>query len=645
MAALLVLLLLLAVPHTAFTTTDVYYVTAHDAAGHEQSCPPHQICHNLSYYISQPDSYFTSDNTIIFLEGEHSFDREDLVHVSNVHNLTLKGQGQWPVAGAEETVMQSTVIINCTRGRGGFYFNISRNITVEGLTVVNCGVHISRRVVFYFSTVQSLFFHKNSIQHMTGYGLLVLNCDNVIVTNCSYYHSAVMCNITNSTCGGGVGIVYNTQYSNTGYTLELTHSNMTKCCNYDYIYRGGGGIYLSTFNEFGQVKILFNHLKLSHNKAVWGGGLLTNLYGNGNLTLVVSNCIFFNGSALYGGGIHTDVRIQSAAITIENTDFVDNNGQDTAEIDIYLETGKYANVAFSMLNSTVYHTKTYSGYGVHIEGCCANVQLTNTSMRFANVHFIGFLLFGTSNLIGTMMQMSSCQFIGSIGVSFIVYLYQVHADITNCIFSNNTNGSSVIMLRQNGFEGTNIIHSCTISDNNMTGITLIETSATFSGHNVIQNNRNTEGAGITLYFKANIGVDGKLLLYNNTADKHGGAILVKQTLFFTLDQFTLSPSCTLFFKDPSSSVTFSGNRAGKGGSDMYGAILMGCHDDDYEDNNKYIPHVGHSNETSWYFDTPLMKRLHFSNTDRLSSMSSDPIMVCFCNTTSNLPNCSAGEYQ
>ena len=150
MAALLVLLLLLAVPPTAFTTTDVYYVTAD---GHKQSCPPHQICHNLSYYISQPDSYFTNDTTIIFLEGEHSFDREDHVHVSNVHNLTLKGQGQWPVAGAEETVMQSTVIINCTRGRGGFYFATSRNITVEGLTVVNCGVG-----VFYFRWIVAYLY-------------------------------------------------------------------------------------------------------------------------------------------------------------------------------------------------------------------------------------------------------------------------------------------------------------------------------------------------------------------------------------------------------------------------------------------------------------------------------------------------------
>ena len=185
MAALLVLLLLLAVSSTAFTTTDVYYVTADDAAGHEQSCPPHQICHNLSYYISQPDYYFTSDTTIIFLEGEHSFDREDLVHVSNVHNLTLKGQGQWPVAGAEETVMQSTVIINCTRGRGGFYFDTSHNITVEGLTVVNCG-GLGNKAVMYFDTVQNLILYKNSIQHMTGCGLFIFNCAIVLITHCAY---------------------------------------------------------------------------------------------------------------------------------------------------------------------------------------------------------------------------------------------------------------------------------------------------------------------------------------------------------------------------------------------------------------------------------------------------------------------------
>ena len=320
----LVLLLLLAVPLTAFPTTDVYYVTADDA---EQSCPPHQICHNLSYYISQPEIFFTSDTTIIFLEGEHSFDREDLVRVRYVHNLTLKGQGQWPVAGAEETVMQSTVIINCTRGRGRFYFAASHNITVEGLTVVNCG-GLDDKAVMYFDTVVNLFFLKNSIQHMTGYGLYVHNCDNVIITNCSYYHSA-MCNINSIyTYGGGVGIVYETQYSNTGYTLELSHSNMTNCCS---VVQGGGGISLQKESScFGSVRVLLSHLVLSHNTVsndglpISGAGLGAHMIGNGNVSLTISNCYFFRGhtfdQGLGGvGGMHFFVDTTRVVITIQNT--------------------------------------------------------------------------------------------------------------------------------------------------------------------------------------------------------------------------------------------------------------------------------------------------------------------------------------
>ena len=235
--------------------------------------------------------------------------------------------------------------------------------------------------------------------------------------------------------------------------------------------------------------------------------------------------------------------------------------------------------------------------------------------------------------------MDSCQFIGSTGVPSIVYLSQLDETvISNCIFSNNTsddNDRSVVTVLQ---AGRTLFHSCTISDNNMTGITLISAAiVNFSGHNVIQNNRNTQGAGITLFMPASIIVQGELLLYNNTADKHGGAILVKQQFFFLLDKVLF---CTLSFKEAYSSVTFSGNRAVKGGSDMYGAILMGCKIVKDAYNTIQVSHVGQSNETSWYFDTPFTKHLHFSNTDRLSSMSSDPIMVCFCNTTTNLPDCS-----
>ena len=176
MAKQSVLMLLLVISFTAALTDHVYYVTPDDDGTGNYSCPN---CHNLAYYISDPDSYFTSDTTIIFLEGQHSYDIDYIIHVNNVHNLTLKGQGQWPVAGPEETVMQSTVIINCTRGKGGLHFSDSDSITVDDLTIVNCG-GADIYMVIYFENVHGLFFRKNSIQHMTGYGLLIYNSGNVI---------------------------------------------------------------------------------------------------------------------------------------------------------------------------------------------------------------------------------------------------------------------------------------------------------------------------------------------------------------------------------------------------------------------------------------------------------------------------------
>ena len=648
-AALLVLLLLLAVSSTAFTTTDVYYVTADDAAG---QCPPHQICHNLSYYISQPDYYyyFTSDTTIIFLEGVHSFEHSyehSYVIVGYVHNLTLKGQGQWPVAGAEETVMQSTVIINCTRGRGGFYFDTCHDITVEGLTVVNCsgarGIQYSYGI-FTFISVRSLLFHKNSIQHMTGYGLYVYNCNNAIITNCSYYHTA-LCDISvdnhSEFLSGGIFIVYkahNIQYSNT--TLELSYSNMTKCCGIV-----GGGLTIDLSHR-GQLDISFNNLKFSYNKATrLGGGifasLVSGIFGSGDVTLVVSNCIFFNGTADYGGGMNIDVEIPSFKLIIDTTVFLNNGGASTS--DIFIVSFKHPfNTKISMINSKVF-TKSYSYCGVFING--ASVHITNTSMRFVNKSF-GFMLLGID--INNTIRIDGCHFNGSTVVTSVIYLNAVHVRIINCLFSNNTSGHSVVKISDQAEIGYVVIHSCNISDNNMTGITLIQAVATFSGRNVIQNNRNTDGAGITMFASSYIIIEGELLFYNNTADKHGGAVLATQPTHSLMVAIALrllgyttifaSTPCTMTFKNNSSSVIFSGNRAGKGGSDMYGAILMGCS----KAKNRYqIPHLGHPNENSWYFDTPLMKYLHFSNTDRLSSMSSDPIMVCFCNTTTNLPDCSA----
>ena len=366
--------------------------------------------------------------------------------------------------------------------------------------------------------------------------------------------------------------------------------------------------------------MLFSHLVLSYNEAS-GGGLAVRMAGSrGDVTLVISNCLFFHG---LGGGMFFNVAVRSQ-ITIEDTSLVE---------EMYFNFNN-ANVSLSILNVTVVHSETHALYGVWIKGCCARILFKNTKMRFDN-HYYGLFIDGSTlkndKNTGITLQMVECQFEGSRNAQ-VVYLKQTHAVITNCTFSNNTGtgSQSAITIYQTDLHRT-FITSSIISDNNMTGITLIDTGARFIGCNVIRNNRNTEGAGISLIHYADIEVDGELFLVNNTAETRGGAILLEQPLWPLQYE---RPLCSLNFVSNNSSVAFSGNRAGKGGSDIYNAILVNC-----IYNGKYIRHVGEPDKISWYFDTPLKKHFHFSNTDRLSSMSSDPIMVCFCNN-SNLPDCS-----
>ena len=617
MAALLVLLLLLAVPLTA----NVYYVTADDA-GQEQSCPPYQMCHNLSHYISEPGHYFISDTAFIFLDGQHSFDSTDLVQVNNVHNLTLKGQGQWPVAGPEETVMQSTVIINCNRGRGGFIFDTGYYITIEGLTITNCGY--PHDGVFLFTNVGKLFFHKNSIQFMSGYGLKASDCESVKVANCSYYHS-VFC--LNSHSGGGVVFFYG-HISHNSITLELTFSNMTKCCNTAL---GGGGIHLCTdifSTNLWSVSIIFSNLFLSHNRASNGGGLSAILGGAVEVSFEIVNSVFFNCFARKGAGGALFESHFTTIITISNTEFLENN---LNELEVLCDPDNLTFSRLSLLDSSIVHTKKPSDQAVYIESC-NEVSVTNTRFRMANQKIAGLYVAYSSRLTISNSLFDRCY-----NLSSVVLIIKLHgsADVTTCsiinsTFSTNAGGRSVITIY---FGLCNIVNS-TISNNSMTGITAIENGITFHGRNVIQNNRYTEGAGITLILPGTITVSGELHMLNNTAEHRGGAILVipipkRSTLYNTITM-----PCWLSFYSSSTVIHFSHNTAETGGDDIYGGTLMGCFTIQ-NNKHKFIPHVGQPNETSWYFDTPLS--LQMLNTSRFSSMSSDPIMVCFCNIS---PDCS-----
>ena len=289
---------------------------------------------------------------------------------------------------------------------------------------------------------------------MKGYGLLVHNCINVLIANCSYYHSYFDLSEHYykpymQMYGGGVGIVYDTQYSNTGYTLELSHSNMTNCSSSEPSeIGGGGGISLQAKSRFGSVRVLLSHLVLSYNTKIGfdfihsGAGLSAVMTDNGNVSLTITNCVFFHGYANYyyarisdtTGGMYFFVDTTRVVITIQNTDLVENEGFEASEI--YFQSFNSHDSSLSILNSTITHTETESLNGVSIKGCCTRVIFNNTRMRltkqirtgvFVDGHFQGF---GSSVYLQSF-RMDNCIIDRSQSVKAILFVSSIAYLIKN----------------------------------------------------------------------------------------------------------------------------------------------------------------------------------------------------------------------
>ena len=156
MTALMLAAVLLLVASSSHAENHHYYVSVANG----KDCPPDSDCHSLSYYLSDPELYFSSNTRITFLEGTHLLDREGPIKISQVTGLTLIGRGQW-VPGPEETIMESTAVIYCTNGSGGFAFYDSSHITVILLSLINCGAFHSDVKVLDKEFYSTLLFSNN----------------------------------------------------------------------------------------------------------------------------------------------------------------------------------------------------------------------------------------------------------------------------------------------------------------------------------------------------------------------------------------------------------------------------------------------------------------------------------------------------
>ena len=615
------------------TASTVYYVVADGG----QPCPLNVTCHKLSYYISRPLQYFRNNTDFLFLKGIHQLDEEGPATLKffYIQNLTFQGEHDF-TKNLNKPKVQANHVIHCTHGRGGFSFFHS-SVTFETLTISNCGALEGYDTVALFADAAHFFtLHHVSIQHSAGFGFLCKNCKNLQVHHSSFTYSGR--NVTLSSGRYMKGINFGLYYTYTEDTNLVTVSDSNFTDGYNPNYPGGG---IDLYSRDGKLSIIMNNLLCLRNVADQGGGLDFILTGWSVTTFNISNSRFVEGLGEYSGGGML-VQVDEYAMVAGNVqDIVLENNQNS-QLNIWTQT-TWHRVSIIVSNVLVLNNrKASSSSDVYIEACAeihsTNIQLNNITIASSNS---GIKINGCrpTRRSSVTVTIQNSVFTRKTCPVAVIVAEMANLHIVNTTFSNNSNGVAVIAA---SLADPYILTmtDCTIADNAVTGVSVREGLVLFTGQNVIQNNKSNRGAGILLSPLASIAVNGILTLHSNEASDVGGGIMQTYSRH-TTKQYSVP--CSIDFLTNTSRVIFSNNTAKRGGDDAYGLRLMQCHTKYSHENvtgqegtEIRTPGMTHSNS--------LLRHFFFSNVDRLSPMSSDPIMVCFCNS-SNMPNCEERSRQ
>ena len=202
-------------------------------------------------------------------------------------------------------------------------------------------------------------------------------------------------------------------------------------------------------------------------------------------------------------------------------------------------------------------------------------------------------------------------------------------DLRNVSFVNNcdTSSTKLTTIKVAGISNKVLVHDCLFQGNLGTPIKMILGELYISGITKFSNNEGLQGGALSLIFsKVYFANNTEVVLENNIARDTGGAIYVQY-----VEQFD---SC--FYQLPylsgdhgiDTQLTFTNNKAGTGGDDLYGAVLR-------SDCSITADVEGLTVTSNSVYD----KIFHFTNSSR-SSLSPASMRVSLC-SPDNEPVCDS----
>ena len=500
---------------------NTYYVSSSTT----DDCP--RPCHPLSYYITDTATYFTSNATFIFMEGEHLLDSKGLVQVviNNVDNLTLRGE-----SGHSNT----DIIIRCGSNTHGLEFNDGSIINIYGITITGCGQQ--DMVPLTFTNIASLYIHHillynniYSTSNDTAGGALYIH--SISDTDITIINSTFISNII-AEWGGGLHIQTGTD----------THNNIT-ITNSAFTGNIGGGLYIfidtGTHND-----ITIGNSAFTNNRVDFDGGGLYIYTGtdahNNSITItdskLTSNTVYGNGSGLYiytGNGTHNSVTITNSVL-INNIAYGDGGG-------LYIYTGNGTHNSVTITNSISTRNIVHGdGGGLYIytgNGTDNSVTITNSASISNIVNGSGGGLYiytgNTNDRVGgdggvptistTTNTHNNITITDNMLINIIVYGDGGGLSICNVNGTHNsvTITNNAFTFNEVGIDGGGLyIYTGTNTHNNIT-----ITNSTFTNNNVYGGS----GGGLfiyTLYLDThnNIAITNSVFTYNRVGYGGGGGV-------------------------------------------------------------------------------------------------------------------------
>jgi len=284
------------------------------------SCPHNSAnCTTLSEYAQEAGLYFTSNTTMVFLQGNHTLDTN--ITVTNISRLTMSGESS---SGNRATVVCS--------GSVGLSFTSMLEFKIDSLAFTSC----SRLLKYYMivpgypslksghivavldlqSTQHTELVNCSFHDNKNGTALVVNNTDITLTGNTEFTDNRACGNIT---LGGGI-IAVSSNLTFIGNTTFLDNSASSEQCSiYGYVLGGGA---IVTFNN--TVLSFWGTNNFINNSAADNHGGAINTFGNTVLNLIGANN-FINNSALFGGAIYTS---DNTVLSFNGTSHFINNSAD-----------------------------------------------------------------------------------------------------------------------------------------------------------------------------------------------------------------------------------------------------------------------------------------------------------------------------